>query len=487
MVNKTIKEVSNAALPEDDWILYELGKANWDPAWVPDLRNASRPSIELTESELIDVIILGDGYENKSQFEQVLQSWLNGFFNLAVYQKFAGAFRIRAIFTPSAGPASSNDNLRQRDTTYKIQRVQGKNRLACHDKWMYKESFLNSFWDSIESISFNDRQYPDSLDVTTNPAKNTTNIHNQLARLYSNCVVAMLVRGPGRSNCSGFTRIVPPRHENDTDERDGLRCKVGPCINVAFGANSTHEFGHAFGYLEDEYIRDRGTSASNRRNPEEGSIFTLSNLSFDKQSVAVPWIHLSPWGWVERQAAGDEPSPLVGWLWRGGEKEHGVWHSEYQCLMNGTHKNYAYTHKVHNGVRGARDPSVVGSKINLRKRRFCIWCQEIVTARILEKTGQLAEAGDPDNIQELGKVWYERWTREWRPLYRTFFGVDQQLRDREAWYANPSNRIELLKCHDLFLWNSDLYEVPSASRRRQTGTAGSLTDEEILLLMNGAP
>ena len=37
-------------------------------------------------------------------------------------------------------------------------------------------------------------------------------------------------------------------------------------------------------------------------------------------------------------------------MWRGGDTENAVRHSEYHCLMNGTHDTDAYTHDP------ARDP-----------------------------------------------------------------------------------------------------------------------------------
>ena len=80
-------------------------------------------------------------------------------------------------------------------------------------------------------------------------------------------------------------------------------------MNVAFGAYSLHEFGHAFAYLEDEYISDdaRDQNPGRHSNPVVPSVFTLSNLSFNPTLDEALWVHLSPWGELERQAAGDEP------------------------------------------------------------------------------------------------------------------------------------------------------------------------------------
>ena len=61
----------------------------------------------MAENCLVDVIILGDGFISPSDFRDALADWLNDFFALKIYDVFAGAFRIRALFTRSM-PASED-------------------------------------------------------------------------------------------------------------------------------------------------------------------------------------------------------------------------------------------------------------------------------------------------------------------------------------------------------------------------------------------
>ena len=99
-----------------DTIRYEIGRDNWAPsaenghAWVPDLLHNAVGTVRLGESQIIDVVILGDGYEGEHQFHTQLDAWIADFFGVDVYQQFRGAFRIRALFTQSAEPCSASRN-----------------------------------------------------------------------------------------------------------------------------------------------------------------------------------------------------------------------------------------------------------------------------------------------------------------------------------------------------------------------------------------
>jgi hypothetical protein len=248
---------------------------------------------------------------------------------------------------------------------------------------------------------------------------------------------------------------------------------------VAFGAYTIHEFSHAVGLLLDEYIDGRGTR-STRVNPAIPSVFTLSNLSYADRDDSVPWLHLAPTGRFRRTAGGSDPSPLVGWLWAGGVKQTGVWHSEYRCLMNGQHDNFAFTQVASNDPTANADGTYTdenGAKLRDRDR-FCLWCQEIITIRILEKTDQLMEAGDPANPNKQGQTWYVRWVSELREKYYRLLAVHQQILDAEAHYAtlNPGRNHEPL-------WRSDLYTVPIASGTQPSGPVPMLADEELYLLL----
>lgn len=477
-----------------DGVRYDLGPGNWRPAgggpWIPDLAHPG-DVVSLGDDQVIDIVILGDGYETPAVFEDRLDAWMADFFAVDVYNRFAGAFRIRALYRQSGAPCSPD-----RTSFYRVAiGASGDDEGEVATGGWETDGGSDSTWfrrqlfDSLDAFTLNRRLYPIDLEV----GGDDTVIHNQLARMYSNLVVTMLVRTADSSNASGRTRAVPDTRNPVLDPPNPL----WRTVNVAFGSHSLHEFGHAFAYLEDEYISTRGSKAG-RSNPERDSLFTLSNLSFSSRVGDVPWEHLSPWGRKPRQAAGAQPSPVLAWLWRGGEQDLGVWHAEYHCLMNGKHKNYAYTSDESNDPTGP-DASVMKADLRFRRivtgagvipPRYCLWCQEIVVARILEKTGQLAARADPDEINARGRRWYDRWVNRWRARYWAAFNMDQQIEDRETLYVNPAAEPdtfrEIQNADGSFkrIDKSDLYQPFTASPRSSTSPPDN--DEDVVLaLMTG--
>ena len=422
----------------DGSIPYELGKPNWVVRTIPNIRSVSS-TVTIPANRLIDVLILGDGFQNQAEFEDGLQSWIVAFYQLKVYDIFRGAFRIRALFRESQVRASKN-----RGSFYAVKITEDDLGVV---KGVSEEDikFRRLVFEDVDSFpNINQRQYPkkddEDRDLTFGESDNFS-IGDWLFGMSRNLIVSMLVRTGKKTNASGETfRLKAPKEDRT--------------VRVALGAFSIHEFSHAFGLLSDEYIEQRN-SQSNRRNPERKNILNLLNLTFDDKYSQVPWFHLSPWGRDRRQASGQNPSPVVGWLWVGGDKHLGVWHSEYKCLMNGKHDNFKFTQDA------AQDPTAQPDGTyndetgeNLReRRRFCLWCQELVTMRILERTDQLDESDDPENFVEKGQRWYERWTTELRKNYWELFDVSQQIVDHEAAYAalTPGRNKERLDGSDLYL------------------------------------
>lgn len=468
-------------------IRYELGRDNWAPAaedghpWVPAGVQGNAGTVRLNEGQIIDVLILGDGYQDRTQFEARLQVWLDEFFNTDVYDGFRGAFRLRALFTASAEPCTTD-----RNTHYGV-KVGSTGKILRDDWWNAGSSrgrhFREALFQAVDRFSVNLARYPGSLNV----GGSATVIHNELKGLYSNLVVMMLARS--RTDAGGII-------ENASGMTRRVRRRAGTHLNVGFGSHSLHEFGHAFAYLEDEYISARGSRAS-RHNPATPSVFTLSNLSFSDRLERALWLHVSPWGLEPRIGWGTEPSPIVGWLWRGGERDKHVWHSEYQCLMNGRHENYAYT------TDESADPTAAppagcprfdtedgGADLRWRDPpRYCLWCEEIVVIRILEKTGQLALAGDPANINARGRVWHARWVAEGRRHYWAFFDVANRIRLRETLYAEPASepgsfcQIGYPDGSYRRLDHSDLYQPFDADGPEGTANP-ALGDDEALVMLN---
>ena len=450
------------AIPLDDGrIRYDIGLANWDvssgatrqiPVLVPGT------SSTLGDDDIIDIVILGDGYQTRQQFESVLDEWMDGFFAVAVHKAFASAFRIRALFTPSDEPASAS-----RGSHYRVKIDDDGVTTGGWWNGLFRpdQMFRRRLFASLEEFADLDwRRYPPDLDT----GGGDTVLHDDLPGMVRNTVVSMLVQSADDDNVSGRCRAVNvPDAVIDDEDR--------AVVNVAFGAHPIHELGHALVYLEDEYIRDRAKSAK-RDNPESISVFTQSNLSFSEVVGEVPWAHLSPWGLVPRQGAGRDLQPLVGWMWRGGEQDLDVWHAEYQCLMNGQSQNYRFAPTDELDVDG------LGEKLRT-ETRFCLWCQEIVVLRLLEKLNRFEQAeGAPDDINELGVWAMTQWVDEWRSLYWQAFDIVAALTDREqalgAMTPGPNNEP---------LWQSPLYSVPTAAGSGALGTADPMTDGEQMMLL----
>jgi hypothetical protein len=477
-------------------VRYTLGGPNWAERRIPDIRRPGE-TVQVDEDRMIDVIILGDGFTAESQFIEALTEWLREHLALKVYDTFAGCLRIRALYTPSVEPASSTRGSFYRCLTSSdggslaTDRLNAEGETEDYDWWLADDAdgraFREAFWAGVDTFSIaTERRYPLDLDVGgSNQA-----IHDDILRdRYRNLIVSMLVRTtepvdvtPENStglnrHPSGLAREVPRPAPNASHR-----------VRVAFGATEVHEFSHSFGFLSDEYIKGRD-SESDRVNPATASVFTLSNLTYSRPKLGTPdvyetptvdetpWIHLSPGGWRSRMAGGPNPSPLVGWLWIGGGVHHGAWHSDYRCLMNGTHDNFKFTQVA------AQDPTIqldgTYKGENLRdNERFCLWCQELVTLRILEKTDQLLEDGDPSDVTTQGIVWYGRWVDRLRANYYELFDVARQIADSEARYASlfPGRNGEPL-------WQSDLYSVPTAAAvDGATSPVAPLADDELFLL-----
>ncbi len=366
---------------------------------------------------------------------------------------YQGAFRVRALYQQSSEFASKN-----RDSYYRV-KVNDDNAGVSSGSWWLGDSgngfvFRHRVFEDVDSFAdINLRRYPSGLSF----GEADTAIGDSLFGMYRNLTVCMLVQTSKGTNIGGWAIQMarPSPNEQHT-------------VRLAVGADTNHEFSHAFGFLSDEYIEGRESQPKpNRSNPTEENILNLSNLSYSAKYSEVPWLHLSPWGRDKRQAAGNEPSPLLGWAWVGGVKHRYVWHSEYQCLMNGQHDNFQYTQVTANDPTAKPDGTYdddSNSGKNLRdKVRFCLWCQELVVMRILERTDQLQESGDPVNFVDKGKRWYVRWKNEFRKNYWELFDVPQQIKKNESDYAsmNVGPAGEALETSDLYAPFSE--DTPSRS------------------------
>jgi hypothetical protein len=421
-------------------IRYDMGVNNWTGRRIPDIRRPGGTT-QVPKSRMIDVVVLGDGFTDAATFRAALVDWLADFYAIKVYDVFSGCLRVRGLFTRSSEPASD------RRRSYYRTLVTPDNALDADKErawWAATDADGNVFranlWQSVDSMpDVVLRRYPTDLDVGSDdqPITNT-----QLRDLYRNLVVSMLVKSAADKSPSGFVREIARPEPNSTRR-----------VNVALAAYEIHELGHALGMLGDEYVEGREV-ATGRVKPDVRSVLSLSNLGYSDRAGEVPWSHLSADGWRKLDAG--RPGSLVGRLWVGGNSHRGVWHSEYRCLMNGGHNNFAFTQIAADDPSAEADGSYDGAGWDLRDgHRFCLWCQEVVTLRILEKTDQLLEDGDPADETSRGILWYSRWVQRLRENYFALFGVAGQIDAAETSYAatSPGAAGEPLRL-------SDLHSVP---------------------------
>ncbi len=179
MVDRTIDETCER-------IRYELGRGNWENREIPDLRNPG-DTATIAENRLVDVIILGDGYTDPADFRAQLQRWLDDFFALDVYERFAGAFRVRALYTASDEPASKD-----RGSYYRVPIKENDTSILDSSGWWAAGDadglvFRERLFEAVDSFpDVNLRRYPESLSL----GNENTAIGNWLRNLYRNLVQA---------------------------------------------------------------------------------------------------------------------------------------------------------------------------------------------------------------------------------------------------------------------------------------------------------
>jgi len=338
--------------------LIPVGQENWEKPWVPDLRKPDA-KIDIPLNKRIDVLILGDGYlaSERADFEKEVREWYDRFLTYTPWSQFRGAFRVRGYWTASEGRATP-----ERKSVYQL---------------------------PATTTGVGDVSQPKLADAVF-AALDKAGVNRAAARSrLSHAVPVLLVRNEQVRNPSGLTRLL-----TSSDAKAS--------VSVAFAAYTHHEFGHAYGGLRDEYINLTGGKAPPRSGGKP-NLFTLSNVTSTKDPAQLAWSHLLPGG-----ALNPAKESVIGLLWIGGGGEEGFWHSEVRCLMNGTHDNW----DLQKSKRG----------INLRDmNRFCFWCEELMVARTLQKTGRLGDSED-------GETLWKKWTDEFRPLYQKSFDVAGRLR-----------------------------------------------------------
>lgn len=419
------------------------------PRMIPDITSGG--AVTLVEEQIIDVVVLGDGYLKRelADFRQDAQDWYDGYlsqsgirpFSLSTTDAggnpvyFSAAFRVRGWFTESVERVST-----RRKSWYhtKIECNVARTRCAIagddDGKWTCgsnepdDRAFRDQLFTALDQLTppVNLARFDDDLTVLVpnSCTGGTSRIVPWMSDFYRNLVVVMLVRvDPSESVSSGM-------FIGASGKTKSVCCDAGDCgfadpslvrrVRLAIGAAKRHEFGHAFANLRDEKIVDR-TSAACLTNPSPASrsIYLLSNVAFSNDRDDLVWPHLAPGGLYNPNRS----SP-IGNLYVGGHDGLGVWHAEYKCLMNGDASNYFCD----------IGPPAEGTPLR-DEDHFCFWCEEIVALRILARTGQLHRSGDPLDDNSRGRVWFNRWNTLLRDQYYSLFDIPTLIAQKNACYG----------------------------------------------------
>ena len=227
----------------------------------------------ISGDEIIDIIIIGDGYTCPStltcedtDFFNDAQYWYDSLFDsidgIRPYSFYRRAFRVHAVFEPSDDHASVD-----RESYFRI-------KVSCDpdaDNPDRACSIDPSGWQrdgtDPDNIVFRDRLFDaiDDVDTFTSGSLNLTKYPDEMGDfdkfegLYRNLVVAFLVRG-----YRDIPKTVVGQLSGYVDNVEAMTGSPPDKVRVAFGRGWEHEFGHAFAFLKDEYISDnkRGTTST---------------------------------------------------------------------------------------------------------------------------------------------------------------------------------------------------------------------------------
>jgi len=334
------------ATPHGEWVLEQLGSGDFD-----DIVSGGRVA-RVPIAKRVHILLFAEGYTSAdlatfhsdgthsagAMGMNDVDRWVAEIFGLDPYARLKEAFVVWFLPRASAARAGMGDTAF--DVTVSGGAVTELDAVAA------------PLWDAIDGSGEDAFAYP------------------LVAGQAQNLVAAFMVFDSQRMR-AGFSGITT----------FGLRhpSMMGLSIPAAFGLGHPHEFTHAFGRLSDEYME---TSSNAPMRTTETSNVVASN-----SCGTLPWAHLLAGKGI------NESEGLVGAF---GSPELG-YHSEFRCLMNGTHDN---------GSFWCAEGDEQFTTLTLRPQRFCNFCREIVAFRVFERTGLLS-----------GMTAFETW----KTMYRTPF------------------------------------------------------------------
>jgi len=301
----------------------------------------------------IHTVVCAEGYLEEELaagvFDRDVESWEQNVFTLWPYDELREAFVVWTLAIPSPEHVSATSP-QEADTAFLVPlTADGR---GIHSSVPLGGDTAERVWGALADFPFPPEEFYPRGGRTSLIAKNL--------------LVALLVLDParGRSGLSGRSR----RLENPRDSAER--------ISTAIANDRVHELSHALARLNDEYLdHAQENGADLQRKPNSS---TISNVVKDPSEELLPWRHLLAGGEINPDVEG-----LVGAF---GDPRIG-YHSEFKCLMNGTHDNADF----------------YGGRGNLRVRRFCNFCRELMFLRVYERVGIL------DNTRRSFATWTDRY------------------------------------------------------------------------------
>jgi hypothetical protein len=332
--------VSNeaTATPAGEWTLEELGSGIFEDV------STGQPVPKVAIEKRIHVLLFAEGYgaSDLGVFHSVeshdgnrgndVDRWVDEIFGIKPYEDLREAFVVWTIARPSTTDSTGGD------TAFMVPVSGGGVQSPTTET-------ATRAWDAIAL-----HPYP-PMDFS---GGGFGNLRTHVA--------AFLMFDPdnGRAGVSGITTSL--RNPEDTQER----------ISTAFGIGHAHEFTHAFAALRDEYLEDD--------NDPPNDTGALSNVVASNVCSELPWSHL-----MTGSPANPSTTELVGAF---GRETHGF-HSELNCLMNGTHDNATYYGG--NGLLRTND-------------RMCNFCREVTGYHVYARS----------SVFPMGDEGVETWTTSYR-------------------------------------------------------------------------
>jgi hypothetical protein len=293
-------------------------------------------TLYLAQDRRVHVWLLPEGYlkQELPQFDADAEKWWSDLQLLDVFSQFREAFVVWKLPIASAQHVTLTSP-QQADTAFAVPMLSS----GSVDSVPATGTTAARVWSHMSAFPFPAEDFYPAGGFTSNQAKRV--------------LAAVLVLDPakGASGYSGVSRrLQSPSAANQL-------------LGVAFSRNTNHEFAHAFGRLQDEYIGD-GKGQDNALTAQAAHV---SNVVADPHCGVLPWSHL-----LDGSAINPGNVGLVGAF---GTQQAG-YHPELKCLMNGGHDN----------------ASVFGGDGWLRTtERLCNFCRELSAFRLYERTGVLGE------------------------------------------------------------------------------------------------